>query len=60
MTKHAATPFPHIGPSNISELPTVADVCPPTRQISITSPPLWSRKKIVQALKKLSYGVVCL
>lgn len=28
MTKHAATPFPHIGPSNILELSTTADVSP--------------------------------
>lgn len=26
MTKHAATLFPHIGPSNISELSTLADM----------------------------------
>lgn len=28
MTKHAATPFPHIGPSNILELSTIGDVSP--------------------------------
>lgn len=54
----AATPLPHISPSSISELSTVAHVCPPTGHISITSLLLWSREKLVQALKKLGYGVI--
>ena len=54
----AATSLPHIGPSSISELSTVAHVCPPTGHISITSLLLWSREKLVQALKKLGYGVI--
>lgn len=58
MTEREATPSPHVGPSSISELPAVAHVWPPTRQMSITSLLLWSPEKLVQALKKLGYGVI--
>lgn len=52
MTKRAATPFPHIGLSNISQLATIADVSTQqTNQHHLTS--FMEQKEMSPGLKEI-------